>query len=107
MTKYTSILYPCISLLIGGTTLYLFKIYGSLVWWWVQLERGGVFGGKKPPATFFGFAEQIHILVIIFAALNLCLAIMLWRTKLAQAMMGVLAVVFAACVLLVCLLVSV
>jgi hypothetical protein len=106
MRKHVSKIAPLISLLMSGSDIYLFKIYGSLVWWWRHLQRDGFFDGKTPP-SFFAIADQIHVLAIVLSALNVCLAIMLWRTNIAHATLGVLAVVFAISVLAACLLVSI
>jgi len=90
----------------SGANIYLFKVYGSLVWWWRHLEKEGDLNGKQPP-SFFVLADQIHILAIVLSILNLCLAIVLWRTKISHSKLGVLSVIIAAIIFLVCLMVSV
>ena len=106
MPARVPIILPSISLLMSGANIYLFKVYGSLVWWWRHLQQEGFFNGKEPP-PFFVHVDQIHILAIILSILNLCCAIVLWRTKIAHSKLGVLAVIIAACVFFVCAMISV
>ena len=106
MSTRIQILLPAINLLISGANIYLFKVYGSLVWWWRHLEQEGFFNGKQPP-SFFSLADQIHILAIVMSLLNLCFAIVLWRAKISHPKLAMPTVVVATINLLVCILVSV
>jgi hypothetical protein len=97
---------PCISILLSAAVVYLFGVYGSLTWFWLQLRRDGYFGDKQV-SSFLEKADILHILAIIMAFLNLGSAIVVWRGKVTHNSLGLAAVVLAACALLVCLLVSV
>jgi hypothetical protein len=97
---------PSINILLSIVLLYLFKVYGALVWWWVHLQREAHFAINTIP-SFILLVDQLHVIVIVISILNLFNTIYYWRTRVVQTALSKVAVVIAFCTLMICLFISV
>src|SRR6266436_4909443 len=85
--------------------VYLFKIYMSLASWWISLSRNT--GMSSVKAGFFAKADQLHILAILMAGLNLIGAFLLLQQRIGDRRLSIASIVIASATLLLCLIISV
>jgi hypothetical protein len=97
--------YPLFSLFWSAGVLYLFRLYGSLVSWWIHAERQGFREGQTLP-SFYAAADQLYVLAILLSLLNLLYALCVWRGGVANRQLSIFAFTIAGCVLLLCLIVN-
>ena len=96
---------PIINILTTLTTLYLFKVYGSLAKWWSNLcNKTSELQVNK--STFYTVADSIHIIVIILLIMNFISAIKMCDGVLVSRPISIIATICAGLGLGLCLLIA-